>query len=268
MKTQLLSIFAATIVSLVAACGGEMEPVDHYVVLGKADNGTPPAVQLVYADSWNHQKYGQSSKFKNFVIRVQNLAYHKEVSIHHRTASGEWVDTAATYSRSVAGDGEIWLARMMGEGFGGQFVVKYATEGVTYWDNNNGRNYHLGEADGPMLGVGVNVRVNSGYYRSYGGSVLSFRGTIDVRNRGYHKNVNVHYSTDGWQTEKVVKAGYMGAWRVYGYSGVENPNAHGVEGWTFETEESADKLEYYVSYEVDGQTHRDTNHGENYTLYK
>ncbi|MBW2733343.1 MAG: hypothetical protein JRH20_13215 [Deltaproteobacteria bacterium] len=266
MKTQILSIFTTAMISLVAACGGEVESVDEYVVLGKADNGAPAAVQLVYADSWTHSKYGMSSKERNFVVRVQNIAYHKDVVIHVETASGEWVDIAATYVSGAAGNTELWKARVQSDGYGRKFVVKYTVKGVTYWDNNNGRDYEMGDADGPMLGVGVNVRMNQAFFTNYNSSARSLRGTIDVRNLGYSKKVRVHYSTDGWQTEQTTDARYLGYMRIYGYSGVQNPNVHGIEGWTFETYVSGDKVDYYVTYEVDGQTHRDNNYGANYTL--
>ncbi|KAI8337456.1 putative phosphatase regulatory subunit-domain-containing protein, partial [Chlamydoabsidia padenii] len=40
-----------------------------------------------------------------------------------------------------------------------------------------------------------------------GGSVLS--GQVLVRNLGYHKEVEIRYTLDGWQTVKNVKAGYL-----------------------------------------------------------
>ena len=266
MRSPYQTISLALLASLALACGGDPELVEHYVVHGKADGGVKPAVQLIYAESWNHQKYGMSDLAKRFVVRVENLAYHKRVAIHHSTTTGEWVDLEASYVGTAGSTGEYWEARTSAKNFGGQFVVRYATAGAIYWDNNNGNDYRIGDADGPMLGVGINVRLNAGHVTDFSGGIRSFWGIIDVRNLAYDKGITVHYSVDGWKSEKTVEATFIGSYRVYGYSSVPNPNALGIEGWHFEIHDHAPQIEYYVSYEVGGQTYGDNDYGRNYRL--
>jgi hypothetical protein len=269
MKIKLMSVMAAVVISFVAACGGQTENVDEYVVLGKAD-GTIPAVQLMYAESWNHQKYGQSDTQKSFVIRVQNLSFHKAVAIHHSTKDGKWVDLAAKYEgpADASGKTELWKASTRDKNFGGQFVVKYSVDGKTFWDNNNGKDYKLGDEDGPMLGTGINVRLTSAHiYPSGRAGSPHISGVIDIRNIGFHKDIELHASSDGWKTETVIKPRFIGHWRTYGYSGVKNPNVHNVEGWSFDDYVGTGKtFEVYVKYTVNGKTYYDSNFGKNYTI--
>jgi len=88
-----------------------------------------------------------------------------------------------------------------------------------------------------------------------------------VRNLGFDKRIQIHYTNDAWQTEKTLDAKYAGAVVLNGYCSVNNPNGHNVERWSFNTSaDGNDKIEYYVTYEVDGQTHVDNNYGANYTV--
>jgi hypothetical protein len=267
---RLATLLTAVVTLFVAACGGQsQQTTDQYVVLGKGD-GTIPAVQLIHAESWNQIGASPKNKQKAFVVRVRNLAFEKSVAIHHRTKSGQWVDLPAKYvgPADAEGNTELWKASTLSADFDGQFVIKYSVGGLTYWDNNNGRDYTLGDEDGPMLGTGIHVRQYSPASlspeaRSF---MYRFRGVIDVRNIGPAKNVTVHYSYDNWASTRTVEASYMGPWRTSLYSTIANPNVHNVEGWEFSELIVAQnsKVEYYISYEVNGQTYTDNNYGKNY----
>jgi hypothetical protein len=63
------------------------------------------------------------------------------------------------------------------------------------------------------------------------------------------------YTTDGWKSQKVAKAGY-----AYSYP-------DGLEGWTFSATLPAtvNRVQFAVSYSVAGNTAWDNNLGANYT---
>ena len=220
------------------------------------------AVKLVSAHSAVHYKYGPWMQ-RSFEIRVKNLAFEKQVAIHHMSYDGTWVDIPAEFTRSLANGDEIWSATYTSRNdLGTAFCIKYTANGNTYWDNNNGANYNLELNGGALLPEGTNVK---GWFSSLYTS--SFNGNILVRNLAYTKDVTVVYSTDNWATTKTVKASYVGPRFYWGYASVDSPNALGIEYWTFSaTLENAKQISYCISYTVNGVTYWDNNFGGNYTL--
>ncbi|MCE9671947.1 CBM21 domain-containing protein [Myxococcus stipitatus] len=224
-------------------------------------------VRLLEAVSTQSSYHGQTWQDVTYLVVVKNLAYDKQVAIHHKQPDGTWADLALGYF-GPAGDGaELWKATRQYQSWGTdpqptrdlEFVAKYTVNGQTYWDNNGGANYTLGRFDGPLL-TRENVLVAGSYWQASGDVDIN----IDVRNLAYAKSVTVVYSTDGWATTNQVAASFVPGYTV-GYAYVSSPNVQGVERWFARIPAvTSGALRYYVRYEVNGQTYWDSNFGYNY----
>ncbi|KAJ3388767.1 glycoside hydrolase 15 protein [Entophlyctis sp. JEL0112] len=89
---------------------------------------------------------------------------------------------------------------------------------------------------------------------AYNGEFLS--GTIWIENIAYTKVVQVFYSTAAsvWSDSQVIAASYQAA------------NSNGYETWTFNGSVSSIS-EFYVKYQVSGNTYYDNNNSNNYAVY-
>ncbi len=77
-------------------------------------------------------------------VTVRDIAYDKAVTIRYTTDN--WLtfdEETATYARSEANGLERWAfsLQLPVEATEVEMVVSYEVDGVTYWDNNLGRNY-------------------------------------------------------------------------------------------------------------------------------
>lgn len=221
-------------------------------------------VKLVEAFDHEHFYRGYMRE-RRFVIRVKNIAYQKQVFVHHKLTNGTWTNLQAEY-RGPAGNGwETWelgfnsvynpLMGMIAD----EFVIGYTVSGQTYWDNNGGQNYRLAKNAGPLLGK--EMMVAAVYLYTAG------NGAVDVRNIGYAKEVTVVYTTNNWKHTLTASASYAGPRVYYGYSSFDNPNMYGVERWYFFIPSFyGQTVQYAVKYTVNGQTYWDNNEGANYTV--
>lgn len=177
----------------------------------------------------------------NVYIQVDaNSASNKEVYVHHSTSNAGWVDTEATFVTKLDSNTEIWKASIMGCE-SEDYVVKYVGDGVTYWDNNNGKNYRACDA---VQGNAVKV-VPANYYQGI---------RVVVKNLAYHKDVKIRYTNDNWATYKEANLEYSAS----------NPDGS-LELWTLKLGEAQlDTTQYCVSYTVNGTTYWDNNFGANY----
>lgn len=235
-------------------------------------------VELKTSSSLTGYKYGIDWQQATFDIVVENIAYEKDVAIHLKNDLGEWVDVAAEYVGSAGENKELWRASYYrNELYDNgphdlEFAVVYTVDGMTYWDNNNWNNYFVGASDGYWFDSDINVR-NISYsttrtlYPSYQGG-YRYTGNIALRNLAYAKDVKVVYSTDGWDTTKTVDASFSPYYYFNQYSSVANPNANGIEIWSYEfpLTEGETQLEYAIVYTVNGMTYWDNNYGDNYSV--
>jgi hypothetical protein len=246
-----LLIAATSLLSVQAQAAGEVTLARAYSSEFCAEDATDQAV--------------------SYVVYVQNLGDAKTVSIHGQNADGTWSDLAANYVESGANDGlELWEAKTT-YGWGTldapaahnlEFAVSYTVNGVTYWDNNDGNNYFLGQDDGPLFGTGTKVFTASAYAGGGG-----FNGAVDVANLGYAKEVSVVYTTDGWATTNVLAAQFRGTLNVScgEDDSIPSPNPEGVEQWVFADKSvTASPVTFAVAYTVLGTTYWDNNLGQNY----
>ncbi|MEW7288942.1 hypothetical protein [Aquimarina sp. 2304DJ70-9] len=236
-------------------------------------------VNLVKA--WNSYSYyrGYNTWTRKFTVRVTNLAYDKQVSIYHEKIDGTWEEIPLSFTYNLDSQNEIWAgeyrytAGTRGKIYDDEFVVKYDVDGTTYWDNNNGNNYSIQEKEvGSFFAESdLNISVDPDYdslYPIYGSTGNQFSVIVDVRNIAPGKEVEVVYTTDGWQTTQYLSLSFTPRW----YSGYQyvliSPNQFNVERWTGSVvlDASVNSVEYAVVYKVNGQEYWDNNYGRNYIV--
>ncbi|XXF79710.1 carbohydrate-binding protein [Myxococcaceae bacterium GXIMD 01537] len=221
-------------------------------------------VRLLKAFSAVGSRYGMSWQDTSFTLVVQNIAYEKQVAIHMRDVSGQWIDLPASYVGPAEDGFEVWKVQHQFPTSVPtrdlEFVAKYTVNGQTYWDNNNSQNYFLGRNDGPLLN-GPHVLVNSAFLRADG----TLDVTVDLRNIAYAKSVTLVYTTNEGQTWHHVPASYVSGY-TYGYAYITSPNAQGVERWSVSTNTGAQRVRFGVRYDVNGTYYWDTNFGWNYVV--
>lgn len=197
--------------------------------------------------------------YDNFTVLISNLGYQKQIIAHAKNSYGVWVDLPLTFNRSVANGKELWTGtflRDLGQA-DVEFALKYQVNGQTYWDNNNGANYHI-NAFGTRL-FNSNVSLNENPAITPTELVLSngnTRGTaITLKNLGPNKVVKVVYSTNNWATTQTSLANFSAL-----------NSTLGTEVWWFALNvgTTATSVDFAISYTVNGQTYWDNNYGLNY----
>ena len=230
--------------------------------------GVADEVELINAFSIDMSRYGQQWHEESYLVAVDNLAYEKRVFIHREKTNGNWVDIPMYYAGPAGGGKEYWRVSTGRGGFGDRFTVKMEVNGAEFWDNNDGVDYVLNDA-GYLLGNDKPVVVsNYSVVDSYPTGVNKrFWANIVVDNIAPAKNVSLVYSYDNFQSSTSVAANYLGSRVVYGYGSYDNPNSNNAEAWSIAFEFPAEKSgQFYVVYEVNGETYYDNNFGKNYTL--
>jgi hypothetical protein len=258
MKPTTLRILAIPLLAAAVACGAPTTQ-EETSASQKRSTASLPTVKLLRAHSKLYYGYG-THHMLDYLVRVENLAYHKEVVVHRTDGNGNWSDVALHYIGPAEDGYELW---------GGndeldyhpdrptvELAVRYTVGGQTYWDNNGGfgQNYTIGNDDRSLL-TEANVMVYKARRCRAGG----VNGYIDVRNLGNPKSVKVVYTYDNWTTHHDVDAHWL-----------SGPNAHGIEQWRYEIPNVSDPwaLRFAVSYSVSGQTYWDNNfaHRRDYKL--
>lgn len=233
-------------------------------------------VSLLDAVSRSSYYHGFSWEDGRFEAQVANLGYAKQVSAYIKKSDGSWTDFPLSFVRATGANKEVWAADFHAQSWAGgtnnlpptgdtiEFVVKYQVNGQTYWDNNGAANYKLPHGAGSLLGKNVNVLLSNYNPTANIGQATNLTGQITLRNIAPNKTVKVIYTTDNWATTKEAIAGFS-PYFALGYSYISNPNAIGFEEWTYNMEiGNATKVEYAISYTVNGQTYWDNNLGRNY----
>ncbi|MEW7288943.1 hypothetical protein [Aquimarina sp. 2304DJ70-9] len=227
-------------------------------------------VKLLKAWTSNSSSPVRQRYVRRFVVKVKNLAFQKEVTIHHATYNGNWVDIPLTYQQSIGENEEIWVGEVEPdtEIYSDEFVVKYSVNGETYWDNNKGSNYSMLVNIGANLAPEVEVMVDS-YYTRLSGNYFAIN--VDARrNYGASGTIEVVYSTDGWNTSQMASLSYQRYFRV-GYAHyIQSPNQFDIDKWetSVHVDPNVTSIEYAVVYKTDGEEYWDNNYGKNYTINK
>ena len=215
--------------------------------------------------------YKGCSYSASFEVLVANPGYQKQVDVHVQKADGNWIDVPLNYARPASNGQEIWsgnipypqnltlTANQI------HFALKYQVNGQTYWDNNNWANYNLDKNVGTVLFGNLvnNTSPDAERYLATGSG--EFYGAVTVKNLAPTKQIEVKYSTDGWQTSKSAWATFNPVYWSSAYSTAANPNSYGYETWNFKLDVgNATQVEYDIGYTANGQTYWDNNYGRNY----
>jgi hypothetical protein len=210
-------------------------------------------VSMYYVDSHD--------EFRNFsydiYVNVKNLAYDKKVNIHmYFSPTSNWIDIPATYFKTLSDGTEIWKATI-GYSYSNNLInpiyaIKYEVNGTTYWDNNNGNNYTYNQA------VGVNAIKAQAKHWYEVKDLNNYSIKARVKNLAYNKVVKVRYTQDNWATASEKALIYSSS-----YSDINE------EEWQTALildPNKKDQFQYYVYYQVSGQTYYDNNFGINYNV--
>lgn len=213
---------------------------------------------------------------RHFEAVVANLGSAKQVFVRMKASDGTWYNPInLKYDRAASSGSEVWSADVTdfvlpySNPASQEFVIGYTVNGHTYWDNNNGSNFIIDTDSGASL-FGINVYdkiIPASVYVPTGQSG-SYSGAVTVKNLAYAKQVKVVYSTDGWATSNTATAVFSPTyWYALAGSAAPNPNKYGSEEWTYTLAigPTATRLDYAVSYTVNGQTYWDNNFGRNYS---
>lgn len=192
-------------------------------------------------------KYGMTGYWA-YVEVDTNSASNKKVYIHHNTYEKGWIDTEASFYKKADANTEIWRAYICNTQ-GTDFVVKYVGDGVTYWDNNNGNDYHV---EDNLLGTSAAVRALPLRYISSN----TYYVQATLKNLAYNKTVKAVYTNNNWATSNTVNLSYL-----------SSNTAANTERWTANIPvTNRDGFQYYITYTVNGRTYVDNNWGSNYDI--
>jgi Carbohydrate/starch-binding module (family 21) len=240
-------------------------------------------VKLVSAWTSYSQKYGLASYLRKFKVEVKNLAYNKTVIISHKMTDGSWKDFPLSYLSSTNDNTEIWSTNVSINNYGetapkaffaDEFVVRYETNGQKYWDNNNNLNYKMNELEGSFLRNEINILIDTDFNRIYNSyynpAINAITINTDIRNLNPTKVVTAVYTTDNWNTTKTASLHFNPYITVGAQQFLSNPNRFGIERWSVNIDLplSVNRVEYALSYRVNGIEYWDNNFGKNYTAVK
>ncbi len=272
MKNIYLYLFVLVILAMYScstdtdtdSLGSEIESIEV------ASKNSSDKVKLLKAWTSNSSSPVRRRYVRRFVVKIKNLAFQKEVVIHHATYTGNWVDIPLQYEQSIGNDEEIWVGEVTPdtEIYSDEFVVKYTTNGKTYWDNNQGSNYSMLVNIGAFLGPEVAVKIDPQYTR-FSGNYFAINADAR-RNYGSAGSVEIVYTTDGWATTQRAPLSYQRYFRV-GYAHyIQSPNQFDIDKWetSVHIDPAVSSIEYAVVYKVNGKEYWDNNYGKNYTINK
>lgn len=230
-------------------------------------------VRLKYAESDSFSPGGGITGVNNTQIsaKVKNIAFAKDVVLHYAQPDGTWVERPLTWQKNFGAYDTFSLSDSTFVTT--EFVIRYAVDGQTFWDNNDGANYHVDE--GRPNTVGGNVVLNKATARrglqAGGGFVFTtswVEGKIFVKNLSFNKRVGIRLSANGWLSFQDTDASFNGTVAVA--EGLSQ-----VEMWNFKTpelnlDESTPDFKFAVFYNNrdTGEWFWDNNFAQDYSLSK
>lgn len=231
------------------------------------------SVRLKYAESDNFSPGGGITGVNNTQTsaKVKNLGFAKDVALHYAQADGSWVEKALAWKKTF-GDYDIF-ARSDNTFVTSQFVLRYTVAGQTFWDNNDGGNYHVNDIRPNTVGGNVMLNQATAHRGSQAGGGFVFttswvEGEIFVKNLSFNKRVGIRLSTNGWMSFQDTNASFNGFVAVA--TGISQ-----VEMWKFKTpelnlDESRPDFKFAVFYNNldSGEFFWDNNFAQDYTLSK
>ena len=203
-----------------------------------------PNVQLYYAQLSGPGEAAYDSYLG--YVAVKNLGFDKNVVIHYTKDGQTWNDFTAAYVKADPNDSQydIYSFNILAPSSPITFAVKYQVNGQTYWDNNNGANYHMEYPNLVVLGKSVVKTVK----------IINNPSIIYVKNLAYQKTVKIRYTTNNWNSYQDVDSKFYKA---------ANEN---IDEWNIpQNIPTGAEVKYEVLYSVNGITYIDNNFGDYYT---
>ena len=203
-----------------------------------------PQVQLYYAQNTCPYSKSQYNGYEGR-IAVKRTDGQKNVVVHYTSDGVNWQDLSSSFEKVDPNDQqyEVWKFDLTIPRVPLTFAIKYDVNGQTYWDNNDGNNYHASPEEPVVLSKSA-LKVGKD----------CLNNILFLQNLGYEKNVTVYYTTNGWLSTQSVQSQYV------------KSVGNNVEAWTIPSSiPSGNNVQYYVSYTVNGTTYVDNNFGANYT---
>ena len=234
MKKTTKKIFSIVTVLSIMLCA-------FCVFTGTTASAATDRVKLYSAETY-FCKYGMTGTY--VYVQTKDNASNQQVTVHYNYMKGQaWKDSNAEYFTTLDDGSKLWKAYI--SSYNTEYAIKYVADGVTTWDNNNGKNYkfeRIGSA--PITANRTNF-------------VSRFSQTISatLQNYAYVKDVKVRYTTNNWASYKDVAMKYS------------STNQDGTEEWTASLNdyiEDFSGFQYCISYTVNGRTYWANNFGKNY----
>lgn len=229
-------------------------------------------VQLIWVKNIISRTVKGAFQELSFAVRALNIGYGKRVAVHWCGEDGIWRETPAVCCHDLPDGFEMWKADLVfplarGAAIPGniQLAVCLERDGEQYWDSRFGSNYRS-EADSGVVVFGPeNVRV-VGHGPDLSDGLRSLPLEVAVRQEARPQEVLVHWSTDGWVTERCARAHFRpDHWARRRGSRAPNPNRQGWEMWAAQLPVGrAYRVEYAVECRLAGGPARDNLFGGNY----
>lgn len=229
-------------------------------------------IQFLYATNIVSRRQGDAQQDLTFCMRVENLAYDKEVEVFWAGEDGVWRTLPALYQRTAGDNHEIWRAqaRFQRADDGSlpgdiQFALCYRALGDEYWDNNQYSNYAIAADAGaqlapdmPLLVIDFNPTLCQGQ--------RFYPITVAVRHSVCPKQVYLHWTTDHWRTTRITPCFFKRKhWDKSRGGKTLNPNRYDCGIWISQLDiDDAYRLEYAIACQTDTQLFWDNNFNENY----
>jgi hypothetical protein len=161
------------------------------------------SVKLKYGLSETFSPGGGLTGVMNTEIsaKVKNIAFEKDVAIHYAQADGTWSENHS-YGKKNFGNYDPF-SRNDNTFITGRFVIRYSVFGKTFWDNNNGVDYHLDSAHPNTIGRNVllnKITARQGLEGSPAVVTSWVEGEILVKNLCFNKRVGIRLSAGGGTT--------------------------------------------------------------------
>jgi maltose 6'-phosphate phosphatase len=231
-------------------------------------------IQLLYVKNIITRRKSIVQQQLYFFMMLENIGYDKTVDILWAGEDGEWHALAAKFHSTQSHDKEYWFANIQfrlsaNHSIPGniQFALRYQISGEQFWDNKNGLN-HSSEADSgvkvvedhPLLHIDFKPCLDDGQ------RIVPITVAVDKSLKA--EKVYVHWTIDDWQHIHKSPCKYRkNYWNSSLRSNARNPNQYGTQIWQGLIKAGqAYRLQYYLSYESQGQIFTDTNFGSNYSI--
>lgn len=215
------------------------------VFTGAAGAASGDRVKLYSAETY-FCKYGVTGT--TVYVQTRDNASNQQVTVHYNYLKGQaWKDSEAEYFTTLADGSKIWKTTI--NSYNTEYAIKYVADGVTVWDNNNGKNYTT-----EMIGEANITALRSNHFTGN-----SFTVFANLKNLAYEKDVKVRYTANGWASYQDVPLHYV------------STGTDGSELWSATVNENAytGGFQYCISYTANGNTYWANNFGKNYdTTYR